>query len=138
MEGQSSLLSRWEDFQPSKTAVAWICAGCVAATIAVGFTWGGWVRGSTAQDLARRAADGARAELAAVICVNRFVNAPDFTAKLASLKKAEQWKRAGLVEDGGWATLPGTKDPVSGAASLCAEQLLDANLAPAKAVGASG
>lgn len=138
MEGQASLLSRWEDFQPSKTAVAWICAGCVAAAIAAGFTWGGWVRGSTAQDLARRAADDARAELAAVICVNRFVNAPDFSVKLATLKKAEAWKRAGFVEDGGWVTLPGAKAPVAGAANLCAEQLLGANLPTAKAAGTSG
>ena len=46
----------------------------------VGFTWGGWTTGGTAQATAKKAATGARQELAAVLCVDRFKTASDATA----------------------------------------------------------
>ena len=46
-DGQS-LSQRFADYRPSKTVLFWSCAGCVAATMIIGFTWGGWVTGGTA------------------------------------------------------------------------------------------
>jgi hypothetical protein len=138
MGSKPSLLSRWQDYQPSKGSVAWICVGCVIATVVVGFTWGGWVRDGTAHNMALRAADSARADVAAVICVDRFVSAPDSGTNLASLKDVDPWKRNSFIDDAGWTTLPGAKEPVTGAANLCVERLMDANLPLAKAAGASG
>ena len=119
-------MQRFEDYHPSKSALGWSCALCVVATMIVGFTWGGWVSGSTAADMARKAADGAGANLAATLCVAQFKNDPTEAVQLASLNKVERWDRASFITKGGWATLPGMKEPVSGAADLCAQQLMAA------------
>jgi hypothetical protein len=75
--------------------------------------------------LAQDAAERSKAQLAAVVCVERFVNADDATAQLAALKDTSRWKQESFVEDGKWAMLPGVEEPVDGAADLCAEQLAD-------------
>ena len=137
MADKPSISRRWRDYQASKAVVFWCCAASVVATMVVGFGWGGWVKGSTAQDMAATAAAGARAELAAAVCLHRFVNGPNATAQLASLKGTDSWKRDAFIEEGGWVTLQGVEKSVTGAASLCAQQLMDAKL-PAKAAGASG
>jgi hypothetical protein len=118
------LMQRFEDYHPSKSALAWSCALCVVATMIVGFTWGGWVSGSTAAQMARKAADGASANLAASMCVAQFRNDPAEAVQLASLTKLDSWDRTSFITKGGWATLPGMKEPVSGAADLCAQQLM--------------
>jgi len=43
---------RWSQSRPTKTLVFWACAASVAATMIVGFTWGGWVTGGTALKVA--------------------------------------------------------------------------------------
>lgn len=103
----------------------WSCAGCVVATIVIGFTWGGWVTGGTATKMAADAAAGASAHLAAADCVRRFESGPNATAELAALKKADSFDRSDMIEKGGWATMPGSKNPVEGAALLCAQQLVN-------------
>jgi hypothetical protein len=73
--------------------------------------------------------------LAAAFCVHQFSTAADATTKLASLKAADSWKRDTFISDGGWTKLPGTDEAVSGAARLCATQLIDAKVTPVKAAG---
>ena len=138
MADNPSLSRRLQDFKASKTQLFWACATCVVATMVVGFTWGGWVTGGTANGMAASAATGARAELAAAVCVQQFVNGPDAVAKLASLKGADAWKRDGIIEKDGWVTLVGMDKPVSGAAALCVRQLMDDKLPMAKAIKTSG
>jgi hypothetical protein len=99
----------------------------------VGFYWGGWTTGGSARTMATKAADDARAQLASAECVSRFESASDASTQLAALKKTDTWGRDDFIKKGGWVTLPGTKDPVSGAANLCAEQLMKAELPSAKA-----
>jgi hypothetical protein len=112
--------------------------GCIVVTMLIGFTWGGWVTGGTAAEMAETAASGARAELAAKICVNRFVNGADAVGQLASLKKSDSWQRDDFIEKGGWATLPGMKEPVAGAADICAQKLMEAKLPSAEPAATSG
>ncbi|MBM3599708.1 MAG: hypothetical protein FJX35_15970 [Alphaproteobacteria bacterium] len=130
-----SLAKRWEDLRATKTAVFWSCAACIVGTMIVGFTWGGWVKGGTAHEMAIKAASDARAELAAAVCLHAFVNASDATTKLASLKGTDSWRRDTFIEEGGWATLPGESKPVAGAARLCAQLLMDGKLPVAKSAG---
>jgi hypothetical protein len=137
MAAQQSFFRRWEDYRASKSVLFWSCAGCAVATAIVGFAWGGWVTGGTAGQMVTNATTEARAELAAGICVERFAKGPDATAQLASLKATDSWNQDKFIEDGGWVTLPGTENPIAGAAALCARQLIDAK-APAKAASASG
>ena len=138
MADNRGLTGHWEDYRASKTVLFWSCAACVVATLIVGFSWGGWVTGSTAATMASTAATGARAEMAATICVNRFVSAPDAATALASLKGSDSWKRDDFITNGGWVTIAGMEKPVEGAAALCAQRLLEAKLPPAKVIGTSG
>jgi alpha/beta superfamily hydrolase len=121
---------KWSAYQPSKTVWLWSCVAAAALTMIVGFSWGGWVTGGTATKQAEAAGEQAAAQLAANICVHRFLAAPDAQAKLAELKEADSWKRDTFVEKGGWVTFAEMKEPVDGAAELCAEQLASAE-APA-------
>ena len=132
MAYNSSTQKRWQDYQPSRSIWFWSCAACVVATVVIGFTWGGWVTGGTATRMAADAATGANAQMAAADCIIRFENGPDATAQLAALKKAESYNRSDLIEKGGWATMPGSKDPVQGAALICAEKLMATKTADAK------
>ncbi|MBL8575614.1 MAG: hypothetical protein JNK47_00180 [Mesorhizobium sp.] len=119
-----SLSRRWEDYQPSKTTLVWACVAAVVATIIVGFSWGGWVTGSTSQTMAKAAGDTARGELASVICVERFNAAPGAEAKLAEFKAiSESYKKRQFIEAGGWATMPGQTSPDRLGAQACATAL---------------
>ena len=111
----------------------WTSAGCVVATIVVGFAWGGWVTDGTATRMASDAADGARAQLAATVCVAAFNHGPDAVAQLAALKKASSYQRGDMIVKDGWVTMPGSADPVAGAADICVEKLINADLKTAAA-----
>ena len=53
-----SLGRRWEAYRPTKGVWFWSSAGCIVATIVVGFVWGGWVMGGTATRMASDAPPG--------------------------------------------------------------------------------
>jgi len=130
-----SFAQRWDEYQVSKTTLAWIVAGSVAATMIVGFNWGGWVLGGTANAMATKAASAARAELAAAVCVHQFMGGTNASAQLTTLQATDSWKRDTFIEEGGWVTLPGNAKPIAGAAELCAQTLMETK--PAKAAAAS-
>src|SRR4051812_24706218 len=125
MAAKQSLGQRWEASRPTKTALFWSCAGCVAATMIVGFAWGGWTTGGTARAMAEEAATGSRNELAAALCVDRFRAAADAPARLVALKALGAWDRRGVVERGGRAGLPAGAGPTDRAARLCADRVAE-------------
>jgi pimeloyl-ACP methyl ester carboxylesterase len=92
-------------------------------TMIVGFSWGGWTTGSTAQKMAQDRADAAVVAALTPACVELFMKQPDAAAKLAALKQTSAWEQASFVEKGGWATVAGAKSPNSGVARGCAEAL---------------
>jgi hypothetical protein len=100
----------------------WGFAGGAVLSAIVGFTWGGWVTGGTAETGAAQRASAAVVVALAPVCVERFQRAPDMSANLAALKKADSWSQGDFVEKGGWATAPGSKasDQVSAVAKACA------------------
>jgi hypothetical protein len=132
MNDSTSFSQRWAAFRPSKAVWLWSCVACVVATMVVGFAWGGWTTGGTAEKMAADASSNARAELAATVCVAKFMQAPDAAAQLATLKKTDSWKRDDLIKDGGWATMTGVKEVPSGADDLCAEKLASMEAPAAK------
>jgi hypothetical protein len=129
-----AIMQQMKDYQPTKTTMFWGMAGAAVLTMFLGFTWGGWVTGGTAAQMAEEAAQNSTAKLAAAVCVERFVNASDAAAQLAELKETSRWKQESFVEDGMWARLPGIEEPVDGAAELCAAQLADMELPAADVV----
>ena len=91
-----------------------------AALLAVnGFSWGGWVTGSKAQEMAAVAAVAALVP----ICIEQSRQDPKVNETLAMLKETSSYKRSDMVMDAGWATMPGSEDPNRSVASACMEQL---------------
>ena len=133
-----SLQQRWNDLQPSKTMLFWSCAGSVVVALIVGFTWGGWVTGGTARDMAATAGDESRWELASVICVEKFLAAPDAQAQLVELKAIDSsYRQRQFIEAGGWAVMPEQEEAARQATDLCAKVLANLELEePAEGVEA--
>jgi hypothetical protein len=96
-------------------------AGAVIAMI-VGFGWGGWQLGSTAEKTADERASNAVVAALAPICVDKFQHGADATAELVAMKKIDSWERDSFVTKGGWATFPGNQ-PNREVAEACAKIL---------------
>lgn len=131
MTDKQNLAQRWDRLQPSKGTVVWgVVAGAVA-TMIIGFSWGGWVTGGTAQSMAEKAAQESHQDLAAAICSDRFAGAPDARAQLATLNGiTSSYQRGKFVEEGGWATMPGASSADRKDAAACAEDLRKLELPP--------
>ena len=86
----------------------------------IGFAWGGWVTGGTAQEMAENAVVARLAP----ICVEQFKQDSGKDQKLIGLKKEDSWKRNVYVEKQGWATMPGEKKPDGKVAERCAEMIV--------------
>jgi pimeloyl-ACP methyl ester carboxylesterase len=99
-------------------------AACGAIALAVvGFSWGGWVTGGTAQ---RMAADQAQTDVVAAltaICIDQSKRDPQLAERIALLKAASSWERGDLVVKHGWATMPGTTEGNRLVARACAEKV---------------
>jgi hypothetical protein len=93
----------------------------------LGFAWGGWVLGSTAEQMAKDRADGAVTAVLVPICVERFMGQADAAAKLAAFQSSASWRQSQLIAQGGWATATGSTDPNTAVARLCAQQLAKLN-----------
>jgi len=93
------------------------------ATLVIGFYWGGWVTGGTAQGMAQRGAKDAVVAALVPICVDKFQHQSDAAANLVELKKISSWQQGSFIEKGGWATMPGTIAPDATVARACAEML---------------
>ena len=106
----------------------WGAAAGAAALAILGFTWGGWVTGGSAEKLASQRASSAVVAAIAPICVNQFQAAVDAPARLDEFKKVSSWDQTAFVEKAGWATMPGSDAPSAGVARACAE--LIGKLAP--------
>src|SRR5690349_2820465 len=107
--------------------------GAVGAAIVlaiVGFTWGGWMTGSTAEQLANQRADSAVVAVLTPICVEKFNHSADAISNLATLKKiSSNWEQGNFLEKGGWATRPGATSPDYVLARACADKLVEAKSA---------
>ncbi len=121
---KQSFGERWNRLQPSKTLLVWSCIGSVAVALVAGFTWGGWVTGGTARGMAETAADEGRYELASIICVEKFMAAPDAAAQLTALQGiASTYRQRQFVEAGNWAMMPDLEKASRQSAELCAKTL---------------
>jgi hypothetical protein len=98
-------------------------AGAIALSI-TGFTWGGWVSAGTAEKMAVARADSAAVAALVPICVTQFQAGPRAKASLAALQSTQSWEQADYVRNGGWATMPGSKEePSREVAAACAAAL---------------
>ena len=92
-------------------------AGAVA-TMFVGFYWGGWSLGSTADKMAKERSDLAVIAALAPVCAEKFRAQPDAEAKKVALSKVDSWKRRDEFPKE-LVTLPGESHPDSALADAC-------------------
>jgi hypothetical protein len=95
----------------------------VVGTLIIGFSWGGWTLGSTAEQMANDRATAAVVKVLAPACVKRFQQQPDITAKWAAFKEVDSWRRDAFIEKSGFATPIGAEAPMAEAADKCASML---------------
>jgi dienelactone hydrolase len=101
-----------------KPGIYGACIGATAIAI-VGFSWGGWMTGGTAEKMA---SDQARLEVVAAlvpICVEQSNQDPQVVETLAELKGASSYQRNNMLMEAGWATMPGSTDPNRQVATAC-------------------
>ena len=111
---------RWNNVRPTKTIVFGIAVGAIILTMIVGFNWGGWVTGGTAQKMTNDAV----AERLSLICVEQYNQDPQRDEKLTELQDTRLYQRDEYVTDQGWATMPGEQEPESRVADGCAKLIV--------------
>ena len=143
MQQNQSLSQRFQQYRASKAVLFWACAGSVVVATIVGFSWGGWVTGGSARQMADNSAALARQQVSAIVCVDRFMAAPDAGVQLTALKEiSSSYAQSKFVEEGGWAMIVPAGSAVDykaraddrKAAGLCAAELAKQEIvAPIKA-----
>jgi len=117
----TSIGERWRASRPTKTALFWSCVGSAVITMIIGFTWGGWVRGATAQNMAAVMAEDAVVKRLAPICMAQFKQDPASNQKLKELKELSAYERGDYVKKQTWAKMPGEQEADSKVADECAK-----------------
>jgi hypothetical protein len=114
----------WDAARPTKTVVFWSWVASIILTMIIGFAWGGWITGGTAQKMAEVIAENAVVQRLTPICVVQFNQDPGKDQKLKELQEAQSYQRDDYVKDQGWATMPGEEEPDSKVADECAKLLM--------------
>src|ERR1700720_4429096 len=96
-------------------------AGAVAIMF-VGFYWGGWSLGSTADKMAKERSD-LTVVSAPPVCADKFRALPDADAKKVVLSKVDSWKRGDEFPKE-FVTLPGDSYASSALVNACSTLLL--------------
>jgi hypothetical protein len=111
-----------------KPAIWGVVLGSVA-TMIVGFSWGGWTTGSTAERMAAERSSSTLVVALTPSCVASFMHQADGAAKLGVFQKIDSsWEQRQFIEKGGWATPDGATEPNSALATSCAEALVKAKV----------
>lgn len=118
-----SMGQRWREAQLTKTGVFWSLVAAIVLTMIIGFAWGGWVTGGSAEKIAEKMAGDAVVLRLVPICVFQFNQDPGKYQKLEELKAANTWSRGDYVKKQGWATMPGEDEPDTKVANECAKVL---------------
>ena len=104
-----------------KPAIWGAIGGAVAAMI-IGFSWGGWVTGGTAGEMAVASAKDASVLALTPLCVAKAEQQPE---QLELLKKESSYNRSGFVTKAGWVANVNEKYR-SAVASACASTVVEA------------
>lgn len=103
----------------------WLKPGIYGAVIGavfvgvVGFSWGGWVTGGTANDRAMAMSRDDVVASMVPVCLNMARSDPSRTDKLATIRAASTYQRRDALMEAGWATMPGTDAPDRDIAQAC-------------------
>jgi alpha/beta superfamily hydrolase len=109
-------------------AALWGAVGGAVALAIVGFGWGGWVTGGSAELIAKTRSGKAVIAALAPICASQFQKAPDAMAQQAVLVSKSPWEQTKLVEASDWAKMPGTTEVAEGVGRACADLIVKLKL----------
>lgn len=112
------------DLEKAKPILMGAVGGAVVLAI-VGFGWGGWVTGGTAEEMADKRGKSAMVAALAPICAAKFQEDSGFDTKLSELNETSAYQRAAFIEKGGWATMPGSEKGDRDVAKACAEMITE-------------
>ena len=107
----------------SLTRLAQGAAVGAVATMIIGFNWGGWVLGKTAENNATMLVNTALVKAYGPVCIEKFKHQPNVEAKWAELTKVDTWRRESYIKESGFATPPGSTSPNAAVADACADAL---------------
>jgi pimeloyl-ACP methyl ester carboxylesterase len=105
-----------------KPAVYGALGGAVL-TMVLGFSWGGWVTGGSAQAMAVAESKSAVVAALVPVCLQMSQNDPDRLAKLTLISEAPTYQRRDKLIEAGWATAPGAETPNRDLAQACIASL---------------
>ena len=116
------------------TTPEWLKPGIYGALLGaafvgiVGFSWGGWMTGGGAEEMANKMAQEEVIAALVPFCLDMSRTDNERIAKLATIREASSFKRRDAVMEAGWATMPGSDGPNRDLAQACIEGLdLDAS-----------
>lgn len=98
--------------------------GAVALAI-IGFSWGGWVTGSNASEMAEDRSESAVIMALTPICVQNAAQDPNIEMVIAEMKTARTYQRSDSIVKAGWATMPGDSEPNLQLARACVKEFED-------------
>ncbi|MCM2561275.1 hypothetical protein M8756_00515 [Lutimaribacter sp. EGI FJ00015] len=107
----------------------WLAPGIYGALIGaafvgiVGFTWGGWVTGSTAHDRAMSMSHDDVVASMVPVCLDMARSDPARAEKLETIRAVSAYKRRDALMEAGWATMPGSDAPDRDIARACLQEL---------------
>jgi hypothetical protein len=107
------------------SAVGGAIIGAIA-TMAVGFTFGGWITGGTSDRLITSNMSDGIALALTPYCLEKSKNDPEAVKVMAEYKAAPAYSRRSLVEKSGWATPLGAEEPNAALAAACSNALAKA------------
>jgi hypothetical protein len=102
----------------------------------VGFSWGGWVTGGTANDRAMAMSRDDVVASMVPVCLDIAKSDPAQANKLATIRAASTYQRRDALMKTGWATMPGTDAPNRDIAQACLAAL-DVDRSPEPATNAA-
>jgi hypothetical protein len=106
-----------------KPAIMGAIAGGIA-TMIVGFNYGGWYLGSSAETLAQKQSTAAVTAALIPVCVNQSQVDPEGVTKLKAFSAIKStYEQRDFVMKAGWATMPKADGPNRDLASACADVL---------------
>ena len=114
------------DMEKVKTMVGSAIGGAVIIMI-IGFSWGGWVLGSTSMKHGERMAQDAVTARLAPICFAQYNQDPEKEDKFNIMKNKYDWEKEEFILNQGWATIPFEEEPDNNVAGLCLRLIMQSN-----------
>ncbi len=107
----------------------WLKPGIYGALIGaafvsvVGFSWGGWVTGGTANDRAMAMSRDNVVASMVPVCLDMARSDPARADKMEAIRAASTYQWRDALMTAGWATMPGTDAPDRDIAEACLKEL---------------